>query len=40
VLIDGANQDIEEVLNSRRKLPALGGPASRLKGRSRRTGAR
>jgi DNA-binding FadR family transcriptional regulator len=40
VLIDGANLDIEAVLNSRRKLPALGGPASRLKGRSRRTGAR
>jgi len=36
VLIDGANLDIEAVLNSRRKLPALGGPASRLKGRPRR----
>ena len=35
VLIEGANLDIEAVLNSRRKLPALGGPASRLKGRAR-----
>lgn len=35
VLIEGANLDIEAVLNSRRKLPALGGPASRLKGRPR-----
>jgi DNA-binding FadR family transcriptional regulator len=40
VLIDGANLDIEEVLNSRRKLPALGGPASQLKGRPRRAGTR
>ena len=33
VLIDGANVDIEQVLTSRRKLPALGLPAPRLKGR-------
>jgi DNA-binding FadR family transcriptional regulator len=31
VLIDGANQDIEEVLASRRKLPSLNVPPSRLK---------
>jgi DNA-binding FadR family transcriptional regulator len=31
VLIDGANDDIEAVLGSRRKLPSLGVPASRLK---------
>ncbi|MEZ0308518.1 MAG: FadR/GntR family transcriptional regulator [Ramlibacter sp.] len=31
VLIDGANQDIEQVLSSRRKLPPLGHPAPRLK---------
>ena len=33
VLIDGANDDIEEVLGSRRKLPQLGLPAPRLKAR-------
>jgi len=33
VLIDGANEDIEEVLASRRKLPSLGTPAPRLKAR-------
>jgi DNA-binding FadR family transcriptional regulator len=31
VLIDGANRDIEEVLASRKKLPSLNTPASRLK---------
>jgi len=31
VLIDGAQQDIEEVLASRRKLPSLRAPAPRLK---------
>jgi DNA-binding FadR family transcriptional regulator len=31
ILIDGANQDIEEVLASRRKLPSLNVPPSRLK---------
>ncbi len=31
VLIDGANEDIETVLNSRRKLPSLSLPAPRLK---------
>jgi hypothetical protein len=31
VLIDGANQDIEQVLSSRRRLPPLGSPAPRLK---------
>jgi DNA-binding FadR family transcriptional regulator len=31
VLIDGANQDIEEVLASRRRLPRLNHPASTLK---------
>jgi DNA-binding FadR family transcriptional regulator len=31
VLIDSADQDIEEVLASRRKLPSLNTPASRLK---------
>lgn len=31
VLIDGANEDIEEVLASRRKLPSLNTPAPRLK---------
>jgi DNA-binding FadR family transcriptional regulator len=30
-LIDGAHQDIEEVLSSRRHLPKLGKPASQLK---------
>ena len=35
VLIDGANDDIEDVLkNSRRKLPSLGVPAAHLKRRS------
>jgi len=35
VLIDGANEDIEAVLaSSHRKLPSLGLPARRLKGRS------
>lgn len=34
VLIDGAGEDIEAVLNSRRKLPSLAVPAPRLKGRS------
>ncbi|MBC7733703.1 MAG: FadR family transcriptional regulator, partial [Bacteriovorax sp.] len=33
VLIDGANVDIEQVLATRRKLPSLGVPASRLKAR-------
>jgi hypothetical protein len=33
VLIDGAAQDIELVLGSRRKLPSLAAPAARLKGR-------
>lgn len=32
-LIDGANEDIEQVLASRRKLPAIGGPPSRLRKR-------
>ncbi len=31
VLIDGAREDIEEVLASRRRLPSLNHPASRLK---------
>jgi DNA-binding FadR family transcriptional regulator len=31
VLIDGAHDDIEEILNSRRKLPNLDQPAPRLK---------
>jgi DNA-binding FadR family transcriptional regulator len=31
VLIDGARQDIEQVLASRKKLPSLNTPASRLK---------
>ena len=31
VLIDGAHQDIEQVLGTRKKLPRLGVPASRLK---------
>jgi DNA-binding FadR family transcriptional regulator len=35
VLIDGANEDIEEVLGSRRKLPLLGAPAPRLKARAK-----
>ena len=33
VLIDGAGEDIEAVLNSRRKLPSLAQPAARLKAR-------
>ena len=33
VLIDGAGEDIETVLNSRRKLPSLAVPAPRLKAR-------
>lgn len=33
VLIDGARDDIEEVLASRRKLPSVAMPAARLKGR-------
>ena len=33
VLIDGAGEDIEAVLGSRRKLPSLALPASRLKAR-------
>ncbi len=33
VLIDGAREDIEEVLASRRKLPSLAAPAVRLRGR-------
>jgi DNA-binding FadR family transcriptional regulator len=33
VLIDGAADDIEAVLSSRRKLPSLALPAARLKGR-------
>ena len=35
VLIDGANNDIEQVLTTRRKLPSLGVPAPRLKARTR-----
>jgi DNA-binding FadR family transcriptional regulator len=34
VLIDGAAQDIDVVLGSRRKLPSLAAPAARLKGRA------
>jgi DNA-binding FadR family transcriptional regulator len=34
VLIDGARDDIEQVLASRRKLPSLASPALRLKGRN------
>jgi DNA-binding FadR family transcriptional regulator len=34
VLIDGARDDIEQVLASRRKLPSLASPALRLKGRT------
>jgi DNA-binding FadR family transcriptional regulator len=34
VLIDGAAQDIDLVLGSRRKLPSLAAPAARLKGRA------
>ena len=39
VLIDGAAQDIEEVLASRRKLPSVSAPATRLKGRTTRAPA-
>jgi len=35
VLIDGAQEDIEQVLASRRKLPSLAAPAPRLKARVR-----
>ena len=35
VLIDGANDDIEAVLASRRKLPSLGLPAQQLKGKGK-----
>jgi DNA-binding FadR family transcriptional regulator len=35
VLIDGAQEDIEQVLASRRKLPSLSAPAPRLKARRR-----
>ncbi len=35
VLIDGAAEDIEDVLSSRRKLPAVDQPAQRLKPRPR-----
>ena len=34
-LIDGANDDIEAVLASRRKLPSLGLPAQQLKGKGK-----
>jgi DNA-binding FadR family transcriptional regulator len=34
VLIDGAAEDIDEVLASRRKLPSVVAPATRLKGRA------
>jgi DNA-binding FadR family transcriptional regulator len=37
-LIDGANDDIDAVLASRRKLPSIGLPASRLKGRGKAVG--
>lgn len=40
VLIDGANEDIEQVLASRRKLPAFAGPAPRLRKRRESTAAR
>lgn len=40
VLIDGANEDIEEVLSSRRRLPRLGLPAPRLKARPTKAVAR
>ena len=33
ILIDGARDDIEQVLSSRRKLPSLRAPAARLKAR-------
>ena len=39
VLIDGAAEDIEEVLASRRKLPSVSAPATRLKGRALRAPA-
>ena len=35
VLIDGANDDIEAVLATRRKLPSLGLPAAQLKGKAK-----
>ena len=35
VLIDGANDDIEAVLATRRKLPSLGMPAQQLKGKGK-----
>jgi DNA-binding FadR family transcriptional regulator len=35
VLIDSANEDIEEVLKTRGKLPSLGQPASRLKAQAK-----
>jgi DNA-binding FadR family transcriptional regulator len=34
VLIDGAREDIDEVLASRRRLPSVATPAARLRGRS------
>ncbi len=34
VLIDGARNDIEDVLSARRKLPAVHAPAAQLKGRA------
>jgi DNA-binding FadR family transcriptional regulator len=40
VLIDGAGDDIEQVLASRRKLPSLAAPAPRLKGRGAATDTR
>ena len=40
VLIDGAQEDIEAVLASRRKLPMLSGPAPRLKAQRRTAAAR
>jgi DNA-binding FadR family transcriptional regulator len=33
VLIDGANEDIQQVIASRRQLPHIGLPASKLKAR-------
>jgi len=30
-LIEGAHHDMEHVLNSRRKLPSLSGPAKQIK---------
>jgi DNA-binding FadR family transcriptional regulator len=40
VLIDGAQQDIEHVLSSRRKLPSLRAPASRLQAPQSKSGDR